>query len=273
MRSSYRSLRLENNYSHNRGCLRVDKFIGLSGLPRSGSTLLSAILDQNPAIHAEGNSSVCQLMWDMHQSCYGASSEQLSANNRQHTIHDMVASVPRTYYKGVTAPVIIDKCRSWTNPSNMNLLATYTSNSPKVIVLERPVIDVVKSFVSQKIRNGTGYNELLEDLYIENSEPIIRSLNGVNWAKQNNKGEFLFIQYDALIEDTQDVLSSIYAFCELEPFTHDLSNIVDKHPENDAVYNATGLHDIRTTISRRKIEVELPDGIIKRCAELESAND
>ena len=51
----------------------IDKFIGLSGLPRSGATLLSAILDQNPEIHAEGSSAVCQLMWDVHKSCYGMS--------------------------------------------------------------------------------------------------------------------------------------------------------------------------------------------------------
>ena len=41
----------------------------LSGLPRTGSTLLSAILYQNPKIHAEGNSGLCQLMWDLEVSC------------------------------------------------------------------------------------------------------------------------------------------------------------------------------------------------------------
>jgi len=49
------------------------QFVCLSGLPRSGSTLLSAILSQNPLIHAEGNSAVCQLMWDMQMSCFNTS--------------------------------------------------------------------------------------------------------------------------------------------------------------------------------------------------------
>ncbi len=40
-------------------------FYFISGLPRTGSTLLSSILYQNPLIHTEGNSALCQLMWDI----------------------------------------------------------------------------------------------------------------------------------------------------------------------------------------------------------------
>ena len=75
------------------------QFICLSGLPRSGSTLLSAILSQNPLIHAEGNSAVCQIMWDLQQSCTTTAKEQLSANNRMNTMSDLISSVPHIYYK------------------------------------------------------------------------------------------------------------------------------------------------------------------------------
>ena len=56
------------------------QFVFLSGLPRTGSTLLSAILSQNPKIYSEGNSAVCQLMYDMQQSCIHKAKEQLIAN-------------------------------------------------------------------------------------------------------------------------------------------------------------------------------------------------
>ena len=42
--------------------MSFQQFVCLSGLPRTGSTLLSAILSQNPLIHAEGNSAVSPLM-------------------------------------------------------------------------------------------------------------------------------------------------------------------------------------------------------------------
>jgi hypothetical protein len=64
----------------------IKKIIALSGLPRSGSTLLSSILSQNIDIHAEGNSAVCQLMWDMEVSCNTSGQEQIKANKREKTI-------------------------------------------------------------------------------------------------------------------------------------------------------------------------------------------
>ena len=60
----------------------MDKFVALSGLPRSGSTLLSSILSQNINIHAEGNSAICQLMWDAQCSVLGTANQQLIASNK-----------------------------------------------------------------------------------------------------------------------------------------------------------------------------------------------
>ena len=79
----------------------MTQFVCLSGMPRSGSTLLSSILSQNPIIHAEGNSAVCQLMWDMHISCTKHVDEQIGATNREYTIRDLVVQIPNTYYKNV----------------------------------------------------------------------------------------------------------------------------------------------------------------------------
>tara|TARA_R110000751_G_scaffold50090_1_gene110977 strand:- start:79 stop:876 length:798 start_codon:yes stop_codon:yes gene_type:complete len=251
-----------------------DKFIGLSGLPRSGATLLSAILDQNPEIHAEGNSAVCQLMWDMQQSCYGPASEQLNAAYRGHTIPSMVSAIPSAYYKDVSANVIVDKCRSWTMPSNMAMLQKYFVESPRVIVMERPIVDICKSFKALHRSNGKEV-EINVDLELRpNSEPVVRSLDGVIWAKQNNQnGNFLFISYDELVTETERVLTSIYEFCEIAPFKHDLNNIINNHPEDDAgVYKTRGLHDVRPTICKRRIDETVPDTMIAKFAELEASN-
>ena len=248
----------------------IKKIIGLSGLPRSGSTLLSSILSQNPDIHAEGNSAVCQLMWDMQHSCNGNAKEQLLANNRNKTSKDLISSIPDIYYIDVKAPIIIDKCRSWTLPDNMMMLYNYVDSNPKVIVLERPLIEIVKSFVNLRKENNWQGNS--EKGLLDIGYPIERSLSGIKWAKENNKGEFLFIQYDNLISDTQNTIDKIYKFCELEFFEHDFNNIVNKHPENDSVYGLLGQHDIRPTINKRNIDVKLSNSIIKRCKQLELEN-
>jgi len=246
----------------------IKKIIGLSGLPRSGSTLLSSILSQNNDIHAEGNSAVCQLMWDAQCSVLGPANQQLIASDKLDTGIELIKNIPNVYYKDITASTIIDKCRSWTLPDNMNMLYIYVDSNPKVIVLERPFVEIVRSFVA--LRQANNYQGNLEEGLLDDwSEPIMRSYEGVKWAKANNNGEFLFIQYDDLLHNTKSTINKIYKFCKLESFEHDFNNIINKHPENDKVYGMLGQHDVRLTISKRKLDVKLSDEIITKCKQLD----
>lgn len=234
-------------------------FVALSGLPRSGSTLLSAILSQNPEIHAEGNSAVCQLMWDMQVSCKTTASEQLLANRRQSTITSLMEAIPAIYYKDVTASHIVDKCRSWTLPANMEMMRAYITSTPKVLVLVRPLDEIVKSFV--ELRRASGWTGDLEvGLLDEGSDPIMRSLAGVEVAKATGSEEFLFIEYENLVNDTREVIDSIYDYCEWDRFQHNLTHVEDKNPEDDTVYETiyglSGMHKVRPVIARRKATVK-----------------
>jgi sulfotransferase len=245
----------------------IKNFMGLSGLPRTGSTLLSAILSQNPEIHAEGNSAVCQLMWDAQCSIYGTCNEQLTASNRLDTGIELIKNIPNIYYKDITASTVIDKCRSWTLPDNMGMLTRYFEHKPKVLVLERPLVEIVRSFVA--LRQANNYQGDPEEGLLDTwSEPIMRSYEGVKWAKSNNNGEFLFVQYNDLINNTKSTINTIYEFCKLESFEHDFNNIVNKHPENDEVYGMLGQHDIRPTINKRDLDVKLSKEIIAKCKSL-----
>lgn len=226
-------------------------FVALSGLPRAGSTLLSSILSQNPEIHAEGNSAVCQLMWDIQQSCEIAAREQLEANGRTADQDALVGSIPAIYYRNVRRAHIVDKCRSWTLPPNMEMLRKYVTNDAKVIVLTRPIDEIVRSFVELRRVNGWE-GDLERGLLDPGSEPIMRSLDGVTLARESGSDEFLFIEYANLVNDTDEVLRSIYEFCEFEDFTHDLTHIINQHPEDDSVYGLLGQHDIRPTIGARQ---------------------
>ena len=229
------------------------QFVCLSGLPRTGSTLLSAILCQNPKIHAEGNSALCQIMWDVQQSCIGSAKEQLLANNRYNTMYDIITKLPELYYKNIEESIIVDKCRSWTLEANIEMLKNYITKDFKIIVLERPVIEIVKSFVKLYKSNNycTDTDSFEENLIKPGSEPIMRSLAGINWAKQNNQNNnFLFISYNELVNNTEETIKKIYDFCGWEYFNHDFTNIVVKYPENDEIYKLPGQHKIRPTIEK-----------------------
>lgn len=231
-------------------------FVALSGLPRTGSTLLTSILSQNPEIHAEGQSAVCQLMWDMQQSCETEfSSKALAANGRTTTHDDLVRAIPAIYYKDVKAQHIVDKCRSWTLPDNVEMLRRYVTDDPKVIVMVRPVEEIVRSFVELRKRNGYPHDPEA-DLWEPNTEPLTRPLAGVEYARANNNGEYLFIEYDDLVDNTADTIQRLYDFCGWKPFQHWFTGITNLHPEDDTVWDFPGLHQIRPEIGRREWQAQ-----------------
>lgn len=217
----------------------------LSGLPRSGSTLLTSLLYQNPLIHTEGISALCEVMWQTHQSLSNA--QAILANYRQSHAHQMIADLPDRYYSEVTRPVVIDKCRAWTSPTNVQMLKQYVTQEPKIIVLTRNPADIIDSFKSLFERNGE-YGFDASGMADEFNQNII----GVQMAKDaNDPDTFLFVEFEKLIDNTQSEMNRIYKFLDLEPYLHDLANIVTMNPEDDSVYGLAGMHDVRRTIGKR----------------------
>jgi hypothetical protein len=129
----------------------------------------------------------------------------------------------------------------------MNMIRRYITDEPKVIVLTRPVDEIVESFA--RLRSANGWEgDPKAGLLDPESEPIMRSLMGVEIAKASNSGEFLFVEYADLISDPSSQVARIYEFCDWEPFTHDYDNVVNLHPEDDSVYGLAGMHDIRSRV-------------------------
>lgn len=203
-------------------------------------------------------------MWDMQQSVLN--SEQIKASNKN-VLDSLVKSIPHSYYADVAKPVVVDKCRSWTLPANMEMLNRYFDSAPKVVVLVRPLVEIVASFMS--LRKANGWTDIEAGLLDDGSEPIMRSLAGVEWATKNNTGQFLFITYDELVDDTQVSLNRIYEHCGWQLFEHNLDDIVNEYKENDDVYGLTGQHDIRPQISRRTLDIDLSDELLAKCNSLD----
>jgi len=229
----------------------------LSGLPRTGSTLLTSILSQNPDIHIGGNSALCQLMWDAQVSC--ENTEQMQ--NRLDVPEKLLSALPDLFY-GDNSKNVIDKSRSWTLPANLELINKYITKTPKIIVMVRPIVDIVKSFVY--LRQMNNWKNPEAGLLDEGSEPIMRSLSGVIHAKEVNSGQFLFIEYDDLVNNTGKTVSSIYEFCKYEDYPHELQNIVNLNTEKDGSLELVGLHDIRPDISKRTVDVKLSSELYEK---------
>jgi sulfotransferase len=229
----------------------MKNFIALSGLPRTGSTLLASILFQNPNIHTEGGSGLYRLMYDMEVSFETNSSLWIKGSNRQDVQGELISQIPHIYYNNTTAQNVFDKNVAWVFPGSIELIEKYIRSDPKIIAMIRPVEEIIQSFITlRKLNNWQG--DIESDLRDPQNPLIGLAAFWVEQAQLRNDDKFLFIQYDDLVDHTKDVLKSIYDFCEIEYFEHDLNNIENKNPENDEHWGLVGLHDIRRTISRRE---------------------
>lgn len=246
----------------------IKKFYFISGLPRCGSTLLSSLLSQNPLIYSGGNSPVCQLMWDMQVSVNTTSKEQILANNKLHIANNLISNIPDLYYQDINENIIFDKCRSWTLKPNIDLIKNYITNNPKIIILIRPIEEIINSFCDLYEKNKMYCNP--ETFLEEHSEPIMRSLNGiVNVLKNESEENYIIIKYDELVGNTLEVINNIYTFLELDYFEHRLNNLIVKDPEDDTVYGLNGMHSVRGTVSKRYVKNYLSNKLLDKCKKID----
>ncbi|MEL6789176.1 MAG: sulfotransferase, partial [Pseudomonadota bacterium] len=90
----------------------MTKFHFISGMPRSGSTLLAAILRQNPNFHAGMSSPVASLFEGILSQV--AAGTELSSMVSDDQRADVLKGLFTSYYKGRDRAVIFDTNRAWT---------------------------------------------------------------------------------------------------------------------------------------------------------------
>lgn len=252
----------------------MKQFAFMGGLPRSGSTLLSSILNQNPEIHSGANSPVCGVMYNVERAI--VQSEQFAAYPKPEVIPAVVGGVLDGWYSDIDAEVVIDKSREWINPEYLGTLLRNFEGNPKIIVTVRSIPNVLASFISLihknpstpsfidqeiEVRQDFNFYRPVDDVrcdHLMRPKGIIdNALFGLTFATSKGGSKYFHIvEYDDLIGDTEETISGIYNFLDVKPFEHDFTNIKNVVPEDDKVYGLAGMHDVRSSISDRGINPE-----------------
>jgi hypothetical protein len=217
----------------------------LAGLPRSGSTLLAAILNQNPMVHVTATSNLDGLMGSL---VAAWESSPRNVEHRDADLDSMLRAIVEVKQSAVGKPFVIDKSRAWANPTIMSTMGRVLGEPPKIIATVRDVVDCAASFV--RVAKPDNVREFLR------TSPLIGHLKqsyitlheGLKAAPEN----IHLVEYEALIRDPQKVLAGIYAFLGLEDFIHDTDHVdgsTVKENDTDA-WGVPGLHDIRPKIEK-----------------------
>lgn len=234
-----------------------EKMFFLTGLPRTGSTLLSAILSQNPDILSEGLSGLLQWMLyniEAEQNLPGFN-DMLENTNRKKYFKSIISELPHVYYKDTPHKIIIDKQRGWINPFNTNIAKTYIDPKPKLIVMLRPIKEIIESFYYLAIKNDK--MQWFEEIMQPNNPPFRNSVDALKKAIKQRAEDFIIITYKNLTENPEETIEQLYDFLGISFFNHDLSKITNKNQEGD--WGIGGLHEVREKISIRQKKVKLPE--------------
>jgi sulfotransferase len=230
----------------------------LSGLPRSGSTLLGSILNQNPDVYVSPTSPLLDLFiltansYERMESQY-TFDRQTSIDN----LHNVLAS---TFYQHIDKPYIIDKHRIW--PKNVKQIDKHIQKNPKIICTYRPMAEVYTSFLKLMDNDpGNDIDKRLRDCGLEintynraitlwheySNDPY----DCFKYALENHRENVLAINYHDIVNDAENQLDRVYSFLEIPYYKHSFNNIQNTCAEaKDEAWGFKGLHDIRSTLGK-----------------------
>ena len=219
------------------------QYIFLAGLPRSGSTLLTSILNQNPDIFASSSSPVCDALYHTHQMWY--SRQALQANPNPTAVQNVVRSLIPAFYADRVEPIIIDKAFTWGTPANLSVLVNALGYVPKFVVMDRDMSEILASF-QRLLDNSPNFDV---DLQTTTIDPAVMSHN--NLLAQIPQQCFV-VSYERLCNDTTKLLAEFYNFIGQPNFQHDLSHIVNTCTDDDGVWGLADMHKIMPTIRTKQ---------------------
>ncbi len=246
----------------------------ISGLPRSGSTLLAALLRQNPRFHADIISPVEDLIranLAVMSASHNAAG-QFSTTQRQHILHNLVQG----YYTEIAQQheLIFDTNRGWT--ARLPLLHTLYPQA-KVICCVRDTAEILNSLErilrQQPLENSRLFrNDAERETVFSRTAALTQPsrLVGFAWSalKEAYYGEhsskLLLVDYETLARMPAQVMPAIYEFLEEEPFQHNFNAIAFDRPEFDQQLGVSGMHTVRSSVTFREQRNLLPPELIKR---------
>ena len=235
----------------------IDKKIYfLSGLPRTGSTLLGSILSQNPDIYVTPTSPLYSLLVN--------TNEHFNLLSVQYTYdHDAVSkrvyhAMIEAFYADIEQPVIFDKHRGW--PKHVDAIKEYLNPKPRIICTVRPIAEIITSYLALADKDE---NNFIDAHLKKDGRPITNEARAhLLWSTymktayentaiglQMHPESILLVEYSDLVANPTETFKKIYDFCELEPFEHKWEGIENKCAEaKDEAWGLKNLHIIRPTL-------------------------
>jgi sulfotransferase len=246
----------------------------ITGLPRSGSTLLSSILKQNPRFHASITDPVANLVKGVIENCQNSPGmkSEVPVSRRQNMVRYLIDG----YYADVDKPIIFNTNRAWTYLTHVTGELYPRS---KHIVCVRDINWVLDSFESAHRRNPFSTNTVtggLSQSVYQRVDTLMKEdgvvgfpYTGIKQAITGADSHQLFIlEYEQLCKQPGSIMKALYNFINEPHFEHDFDNVAASWDEYDAEIGIK-LHEVRQKVEWRTRPFILPPDILNKYAKME----
>ena len=245
----------------------------ISGLPRSGSTLLAALLRQNPRFHAGMSGPLA----GMFGALLGEMSERnefavfLNDAKRRRILHALFDE----YYADCESEVIFDTSRAWC--ARMPAIAELFPEA-KVVACVRHlpwIVDSIERLVQRNIfspssifgytPNGTAYTRANG---VAGPDGMVGfaydALRQACYGAQADR--LLLVQYETLTAEPVRTMHAIYDFIGEPVFAHDFEHVEYDVTEFDKRAGTPGLHTVCGKVRAVPRQTLLPPDLFQRFA-------
>lgn len=250
------------------------KYHFISGLPRSGSTLLTSILKQNPKIHSSISDPLATLVKGVVEASQDGPGMKIEVPVFRRK--NIVYGVFDGFYKHINTPIVFNTNRAWTYVTH--LLKDIFPES-KIILCVRDIKWILDSFELAHRRSplstntfsgglgGSVYSRadsLMSDAGIIGF-PYIGLKQAITGAEKKN---LMVLEYEQLCKNPQGIMKAIYHFIDEEYYEHDFNNVEASWDEYDSEIG-TELHKIRKKVEYKTRDTILPPDLIAKYSNME----
>jgi len=245
----------------------------LAGFPRSGNTLLTSILNQNPNIGCTPNSITLEIM----KNVFLLKQDEVFHNYPDHqSLDNVLDAIYSSYYKDWNFKYIIDRGPAGTT-GNLMLLKKHFKQEIKIIFLVRPLLEVLASWITWAektpdsfIRKGSKNSTEACHYLMKDNGQIMKEMRCMhNLLKPENKHHVHFVDYKEIVAKPAATLKGIYKFFNIPSFKHwftDLEQVKVNGLGYDDTIMGKEMHMIKTKkliMSKTNVNI-LPPEIIKQ---------
>jgi sulfotransferase len=235
----------------------MQNFYTIGGLPRTGSTLICNILNQNPDFYAGSTSPIPLVIQNMSNS-FSEQPEIVNYLESEEECYTKMAHCARgvidEWYSHIKKETIFDKSRVW---NHMGLIYKDLYPQGKMIITVRDPRNIVASMEKQHRKNPLlGGSHIIPDKSflgrLENSfapdgligGPMLGIIDLIS-----RKLDFVhYVRHEDLVVEPEYTMRGIYRFLNMEYFNHDFKNIESQSNEIDSLYQNKYPHKTRPEI-------------------------